>query len=377
MKRVVLVRSNQVNPDPPVEKIAGVLVESGYKVVVLGWDRENNYYLKEETLGGRDDVRVIRFGIKSQFGGGIKKTSKQLLLFQKRVYNWLKYNKNNYDIIHSFDFDTGFISTYISKKFKKKLVYHILDYYVESHGLKYTKIGYIVEKLEHYVINHADATIICTEKRKAQIAGSKPKQLVVIHNSPMMMSENIVPLKIQGNDKRCKIVYVGILAGTRFIEEIMELVKEDERLEFHIGGFGNLENKIIKQAKRCERIYFYGRLPYEKTLALENACDIMMAIYDPMVPNHQYAAPNKFYESLMLGKPIIMAKNTGFDEIIESNGIGISISYTLEGLKKGINDIILQRDNWDEMHKKSILLYKENYSWDKMKKRILKLYNNI
>lgn len=59
----------------------------------------------------------------------------------------------------------------------------------------------------------------------------------------------------------------------------------------------------------------------------------MTAIYDPKVPNHRYAAPNKFYEALMLGKPIVMAKNTGFDEIIEENNIGCLIEYSKSGLK--------------------------------------------
>ena len=94
-------------------------------------------------------------------------------------------------------------------------------------------------------------------------------------------------------------------------------------VEFHIGGFGQLENYIIEQSQRNNNIYFYGKLPYGKTLALEQACDIMIAIYDPSFANHKYAAPNKFYESLMLGKPIIMAHHTGFDNIIERNRIGV------------------------------------------------------
>ena len=53
----------------------------------------------------------------------------------------------------------------------------------------------------------------------------------------------------------------------------------------------------------------YGKLQYSQTLALESQCDIRVATYDPSIRNHKYSAPNKFYESLMLGKPIIMAKD--------------------------------------------------------------------
>lgn len=117
------------------------------------------------------------------------------------------------------------------------------------------------------------------------------------------------------------------------MREIIDFVENDERFELHVGGFGIMEDEIASAAQKCNRIIFYGKLPYNKTLSLENSCNIMTAIYDPKVPNHRYAAPNKFYEALMLGKPIVMAKNTGFDEIIEENNIGCLIEYSKSGLK--------------------------------------------
>ena len=138
-----------------------------------------------------------------------------------------------------------------------------------------------------------------------------------------------------------------------------------------------MENEIVKAAQDCERIYFYGRLPYKKTLTLENSCDIMTAIYDPKVPNHKYAAPNKFYESLMLGKPVVMAKNTGFDEIIEKNKIGCLIDFSFEGLSKGLEDLISRKENFPEISKTMKQLYKEKYSWSIMEERLTNLYKGL
>ena len=41
-KRAVLLRSNPVSPDPPVEKMADTLLANGYEVTVVGWDRGDN-----------------------------------------------------------------------------------------------------------------------------------------------------------------------------------------------------------------------------------------------------------------------------------------------------------------------------------------------
>ena len=50
MKRVIVLRSNPVNPDPPVEKAALALLNAGYHVQILGWDRDADYGIKKSLL---------------------------------------------------------------------------------------------------------------------------------------------------------------------------------------------------------------------------------------------------------------------------------------------------------------------------------------
>ncbi len=377
-KRVVLMRSNPVSPDPPVEKAADTLIANGYDVSVIGWDRgsdiaENNEILTLE----HGTVKIVRLGIPAVFDGGIKKNLVPLAKFQNRLYRWLKKHKDEYDIIHSFDFDTGFIANKIAKKYNKKLIYHILDFYVDSHSIPSGFLKSRVKKAEFAIINNADATIICTEKRREQIAGSVPKKLEIIHNTPKTVDQIGDGFSEVRNSNRCKIVYVGILAGSRFLREIIKFVEQDDRFEFHIGGFGIMEKEMAEAAQKCERIFYYGKLPYDKTLSLEQACDIMTAIYDPKVPNHKYAASNKFYESLMLGKPVVMARNTGFDEIIESNNVGCLIEFSEDGLSAGLNKLIDTKDGWPAMSRRMKKLYKEQYSWAEMERRLVELYANV
>ncbi len=377
-KRVVLLRSNPVDPDPPVEKVADTLLSQNYEVTIVGWDRGSKQSKKvEEILLKHGKATVVRFGISAVFGGGIVKNLIPLSKFQIMLVKWLKRNRKEYDVIHSFDFDTGFVANRIARKYNKRLIYHILDFYTDSHTLPSSYLIKKIKKAEISVINNADATIICTEKRREQIAGSLPKKLEIIHNTPdeIAITDNFIAKNVAS--ERCKIVYVGILAGSRFLREIIKFVEDDDRFEFHIGGFGTMESEISDAARKSDRILFYGKLPYEKTLSLEKSCDIMTAIYDPKVPNHKFSAPNKFYESLMLGKPIVMAKNTGFDEIIEKNNIGCTIEFNEKGLSDGLNELISKRDNWHLMSERMKKMYKEQYSWNEMAKRLVQLYAGL
>ena len=376
--RVILIRSNPVSPDPPVEKVADTLIANGYKVLIIGWDRGNDVTEKDELLTlNHGIVKIVRFSIPAMFDGGIKKNLLPLTRFQNRLHKWLKKHKDEYDVIHSFDFDTGFISNKIANKYNKRLIYHILDFYVDSHNIPSRFLESKVKDAEFAIINNADATIICTEKRREQIVGTVPKKLEIIHNTPKAINQISDSFGEIRNSNYCKLVYVGILARSRFLREIIKFVEQDGRFEFHIGGFGIMENEVAEAAEKCERIFYYGKLPYDKTLSLEQACDIMVAIYDPKVPNHKYAAPNKFYESLMLGKPIVMAHNTGFDEIIETNKIGYLIEFSEKGLSMGLNKLFDTRDEWITMSERMKKIYKEQYSWNEMEKRLIKLYAGL
>ncbi len=378
MKRVVLLRSNPVNPDPPVEKMANALLALKMAVTIVAWDRNSSEKTEHSVMqfpNGAADV--VRFGIPAGYGGGLKANLKPLLVFQWRLFQWLTSNRDQYDIIHAFDFDTGFVAAKCAKMYHKKLVYHILDYYVAAHHLSDSRLGGSVEGRENKVIAAADATIICTEKRREQISGAKPKQLFVIHNTPDDTLAPQADSQVQTVSERLKLVFVGTLGKDRFLEEIFQTVLQREDVELHIGGFGELEGFVQKEAERCNRIHFYGKCSYPQTLALESRCDVMFAMYDPAIPNHRYSAPNKFYEALMLGKPIIMARDTGFDDIIQQENIGVVCGYCQQDFEQALDKLLKQREQWPEMCLRARKLYDEAYSWAMMESRISRLYQSL
>ena len=377
MKRVILLRSNPVNPDPPVEKAALALLRAGYTVTIIGWDRDADYALKKDLIQISDyKAEVVRFGIKAQFSGGIKKNLVPLSLFLTRLRAWLIKNRTTYDIVHAFDFDTGFVAARYAKLFHKKFVYHILDYYVASHGLRNTALEKPILTLENSVINRADATIICTEKRREQIAGSTPRRLAVIHNTPSAAQIRPCDHKTKQTG-RTKIAYVGILESSRLLREIADAVSENSGIELHVGGFGTLEAFFKDKSHDFDNIFYYGRLTYDHTLSLENECDIMLAIYDPKVDNHRFAAPNKFYESLMLGKPVIMVRGTGMSEVVEENAIGELIEYSKEGFIDGVNRLIARKDEWHSIGNRMKEIYWNQYCWDEMERRLIQIYADL
>lgn len=374
---IVLLRSNPVDPDPRVEKEVNSLMGAGYGVEILAWDRGGKYRTSDSYLrleAGK--AKIHRLGIPAEFDGGIKNNLIPLIKFQYGIYSWLSQYRHTYDIIHACDFDTAFIASHAAGRFKKRLVYDIFDYYVDAFNVP----GFLkntIEKRDHRIINAADGVIICTNKRKEQIKGTTPRRLVVIKNVPAGPEDLKEIKKLALDGAKIKIAYVGVLIEGRFIREIAEVVMDNPAYEFHVGGFGKLESYLKEMSGKYNNIYFYGRLSYKETLRLEYSCDLVAAIYDPAVPNHYYAAPNKFYEALMLGKPLIMARNTGMSEVVREEGIGVVIDFDKSSFSQALALLAEKKGDWQAMGVKMKKIYKDRYSWDKMEERLLDFYREI
>lgn len=370
-QRIIMVRSNHIEPDSRVEKEANSLAKAGYHVTLVTWDRSADYWIKEDEKILQDTtVQRISFGARAAFGAGMKSIS-AYMKFQISLLIWLIKHRKQYDICHFCDFDTAFTGSHVCRMLKKKYIFDIFDYLSTDAA---SILERLIERSENTIINHADATIICTEQRKFQIRKARPNNLTVIHNSPDKIPDMSL---IDLNRSKVKIAYIGILQDNRLLKEMVHAVTMMPEVELHIGGFGKHENFMRVAAEKYENIFFYGQLPYGKALQLENSCDLMTAIYDPAIGNHKFAAPNKFYEGLYLGKPLIMVRGTGMADMVEKEQTGVLIDYSEQGFVKGLHELLYKRQEWLDMGRRMENLYYNRFSWSEMEKRLLGLYKRL
>lgn len=374
--RVLLLRSNPVDPDSRVEKEAESLMKAGIIVDIFCWDRGSNHSIVKNLKSiNNTQCDIYRFGFKSIYGAGFKRNLKPLLQFQKAIKYYINEYHEKYDVIHACDFDTAFTAHRLAKKYNIKFIYDIFDYYADAFNVPETFKKTII-CLDTKIVNDSDGVIICSEQRKEQLRNAKPKRLVIIHNSPKML-DLVDSQENRKNANTLKIGYIGILNDGRMIPEMLKAVSESKNYELLIGGFGKYESLVKEYANKYDNILFYGRVPYQKTLSIEESCDVLTAIYDPTIPNHKYAAPNKFYEALMLGKPLIMCRNTGMADIVEANQFGTLVDYNFESLKAGLQRVLENLETFRNNSKMEQDIFSKKYSWNIMEKRLINLYNEV
>lgn len=229
--------------------------------------------------------------------------------YMDSLKSWMKDNVDKFDAIHAFDLDTGLVAKKIAKSYNKHLVYHIADFYVDSRAKIPGPLKFIIRSMEYSIINYADNTIICTEERKDQIAGSRPRKLTVVHNTPSIdfdvssyIDQSMDP------DHKLTLAYIGVLSKRRFIDQAVDCMMGMKDSQMILAGGGDLVDFVKERAEKTDNIKYKGKVDYEDTFDIYSKSDLMFAVYNPQIMNHKYSAANKIYEAMLLKKPIIVAR---------------------------------------------------------------------
>lgn len=361
--------------DARVQKEISSLVKVGYHVVFCGWDKKDSgkETTRIEEIRG-NSIECIHIHKKVVHRKGLSQNLIPLIQYENELYQWLKKNSRDIDIVHACNLETALVASLFAKRFHKKLVYDIFDDCADCHPA--SKVLYkMIKNLDSKVISKADAVIICSEKRKEQISGT-PKKLVVVHNSPDIKLIDVEKYALN-DTKKYRIAYCGLLTDGRLIKELMKIVSRHNDWVLYIGGDGDISSDVVTMSKKYSNIKYLGRIPYEQVLAVEAQCDVIPALYDPAFKNHKFAAPNKFYEAMYLGKPTIMAHNTGMDDVVDKYHSGLTINFNEEELEVALCKIKNELLEWQNNSNMIKSTFNNEFSWETMENRLLEIYKTI
>lgn len=371
--RVLILRSNPIAPDPRVEKIARALNRVGYQVTALGWDRTAALPVRETGEG----LEIRRMPIRAEYGSGLANLP-NLLRWQWGLFRWLAKHHDDFDVIHACDFDTILPALWCKRRWGHAVVYDIFDFYADH--LRRTP-GWIkagIRKMDLACIHRADALILVDDARVAQIAGAQPQRLSVVYNSPEDTSPEGTGAWTPSPVGELRLTYVGLLQVERGLFEMLDVLARHPTWQLDLAGFGGDEAQITVRAGQMPNVRFHGRVGYDRALALSQSADVLFATYDPVIPNHRYSSPNKIFEAMMLGKPVIVARDTNMDRMIAAANAGLLVPYgDVDALEAALRRLADQPDLRCELGENARRAYEQTYSWRVMEARLQELYAEI
>ncbi len=368
-RRVLFLRSNAVAPDPRVEKAAQSLAEHGYQVRVFAWDREA-IAPPEEQRAGYD---IFRSRIKGRYGSGWRNLL-PLLRWQFAELSWLANQAGRGALIHACDFDTILPAWLVSRLRGCTLVYDIFDFYADNLTGLPAWLRQLIARMERAMIARADGVILTDESRLEQIAPATPHRLCVIANTPRdanPQGEVTIP-------DQFSIIYVGQLLRNRGLETVIEILSRHPEWQMTLAGFGADAALLRDQAAGLKNISLHGQVGYDQAIALMRPGSVLLALYDPDLPNHRYASPNKIFEAMMLAKPVLVSKATGVDQLVETHGTGVAVDYhDPAAIEAALRRMADDPDWLRQMGQRARRCYEEMYSWQVMEQRLISFYDDL
>ncbi len=323
-------------PDPKTNKRIAVLKTKSDVTVIC--TRRKSQDIWEPAF---PDVKYEIFDIDLPPSNKIIKRAIVSREYQKKAYSILA--KLKPELIYADGLDSLIIIEKYRKRFPAKVVYDVADlreaYIEKSKNIVKSIINELVKGREKRGFNYVDYLVI-TSPKFYELYYHKlisKKRTIYIPNAPDKEVFSNYKKKTDG------LFTVGFIGGIRYINQMKMLVDAAEKVGCRVlfagaGGTASDYESITEYCKNKPWVSITGKYDYNKEIALlYGKTDCIYAVYNADNPNVRIALPNKLYESVNCGLPIIVAKGTYLSEIVDTWGVGISVSHkNVDELTEGL-----------------------------------------
>jgi glycosyltransferase involved in cell wall biosynthesis len=372
MVKVANIVFNSFTNDSRVLKESISLSSNGYKVEVVA--HRDKDLPKEEI---KENFKVVRLNYldrkvtKSKFA-----KLKVYLQWAKEVIGYVK----DFDILHCNDLNTLPIGVIVKNLYNKdiKILYDAHEYETQINGLKGIQKT-LIKFLEKNLIKYADKVITVSDAIADEYVKlySIPKPALVLNTPPHKNIEkkDIFRKKFGINKETTIFLYQGGLSSGRGIEILLETFKQPNQQVIVFMGYGSLEEEIKKISKEHENIYFHKAVSPDVLLSYTSSADFGISTIEDSCLSYRYCLPNKIFEYLMAGLPVIVSNLYEMKRLVENYKIGIvAKENTPQGLKEAIEQAI-KLDKGALI--KNIKEVKKVFNWEEQEKVLIDVYNGL
>ena len=300
---------NDLSGDRRVDRMATTLAGAGYSVTVVGRKAADAPELSPRPY--RTKRFVCRFSKGKAF----------YLEFMWRLF-WILLRERA-DVVVANDLDTLGPCFWAAKLTGARLVYDTHEFFTQTPELVRRpweqKIWMLWERLYFPRLNNV---LTVNERIAGAYRKLYGKKITAVRNVPFRIPPGTLP-----SCREAIVMYQGAVNEGRGVEKMVDNLPFFDG-ELWVVGAGDVFEDVNRRAERLpdgarKRLRLFGRLPMESLPPLTLQAQIGLSIEEDKGLNYRYATPNKVFDYLQAGVPVVVSPLPEMAKIVVKYGAGV------------------------------------------------------
>jgi len=374
--------------DVRVDKEVQSLFEAGHRIIVASSTSKDLPRVEKATNCTIYRKKISPFILKSSVGA---------LKFPFYFNFWRSFINEiaiteKFDAIHVHDLPLARVGFEFKHKLGVKLVIDLHENYpalLEISQHTNTFIGKLLSSKKQWrnyeveMANKADALIAVVQEMKERLCNLKidANKIYVLENTPIVDNKTI---EKNVNSDFLTLTYIGGITearGLQYIIKGMALLSESHKnVRLWIVGDGKYlkDLKILSSNLGVDNLVtFFGKVKSSETVAFLAQTDIALI---PHVRSEQSdnSSPNKLYEYMSVGLPVMVSNCTSVERVVKETGVGFSyIHDSPADFKEQLLKIINNREVQTACGENGKRFILTKYNWNYSSRELIRLYSDI
>jgi len=365
-KRIIVSVISDLVTDQRVQKECNTFLKLGYEVLLIGRKSKNNFGLDKLPY------KVVR--LKNFFKGG----PQMYLMFNAQLFFYLLFKKA--DILWANDLDTLLPNFLIARIKKIKLVYDSHEYFTMSVYKPASRK--IWQRLENFLFPNLKNVITVNDSIKKVYEEKYKVPVTVIRNVPYKNGMIALEKIDIAMDKKILIIQGVGINENRGAEEAVEMMQflPDEFLLLFIGRGTIIEKlkQMVKELNLENKVQFIDVLPYHQMMNYTRQ-SFLGLIFEKIdfTDEHNFALPNRFFDYIKAGIPVLSTKAVEIKALIEKYNIGTFVdNLNPAHLAEKIIQISKDISNYN-CWKSNTAKAANDLCWENEEKKLFEFMNHI
>lgn len=348
-----------------IKMCSSLATNENYKVNLILADGKGN-----ET---KNSVNIVDVGAKT--GGRISRMTKTVQkVFQKAV-------ELDSDIYHLHDPELIPIGLKLKKLGKRVIFDAHEDLPKQLLGKPYlNKVAKVIlsktfEIYEKYACKKFDYIVTATPYIRDKFLEIN-ENTIDVNNFPILEE---LANETLWNEKKDEVCYVGGIAQIRGIKEVVKAMGLTKNVKLNlVGAFSEKDVEVeVKNYGGWAKVNELGFLGRDGVADVMSHSKAGIVTFYPL-PNHIDAQPNKMFEYMSAGLPIIASNIELWKEIVEGNSCGICVNpFEPKEIAEAIEYIITHPKVAEQMGQNGKKAVLEKYNWGVEEKKLFEVYEKI